>query len=87
MEKLNPMIFPRVLVLLSSGIMMPVTGPAPIAKENIYLKLYKGKMNNPFTGNIKYWKLSQNIFMVLSMIMLTMKEREMMVTRSFQHTL
>jgi len=36
-EKLNPMIFPRVLVLLSSGIMMPVTGPAPIAKENIYL--------------------------------------------------
>lgn len=37
--------------------MMPVTGPAPIAKENIYLKLYKGKMNNPFTGNIKYWKV------------------------------
>jgi len=36
-EKLKPMIFPRVLLLLSSGMMRPVTGPAPIAKLNIYL--------------------------------------------------
>ena len=37
-EKLNPMIFPRVLLLLISGIIRPVTGPAPTAKENIYLE-------------------------------------------------
>lgn len=33
--RLNAMIFPRARVLLSSGIIIPVTGPAPIAKEKI----------------------------------------------------
>lgn len=41
MEKLKLMIFERVWALLSSGIIIAVTGPAPIEKVKIYLHVNK----------------------------------------------
>jgi hypothetical protein len=38
-EKLKPITFERVRALLSSGIIIPVTGPAPSAKVKMYLQI------------------------------------------------
>lgn len=58
-RELKPMIFPRVLLLLSSRMMRPVTGPAPAAKLNIYLNR-KNQMRYVFLWysmiDLELWK-------------------------------